>query len=258
MRALPRLMVAPNGARRGKADHPALPITLPETTATARACFDAGADGLHLHLRDDEGRHLLDTGRYAEALAELARTVPGMAVQITTETAGRYAPPHQRRVALDSGADMVSVSIREITEGQDRATTAAFFEDCAAAGIAVQHILYDRGDIALLCDMLPEALLRAPNLQVIHVLGRHANRQESDPADLDPFLTEMARRGLAPDWAACAFGRAETACLVSAHERGGKCRVGFENSLWHADGSLARDNADRVTALRRALAALPA
>lgn len=26
-------------------------------------------------------------------------------------------------------------------------------------------------------------------------------------------------------------------------------RVGFENSLWHADGSLARDNAERVAAI---------
>ena len=47
---LPRLMVAPNGARRGKGDHPALPITDAEMIATARACHTAGADGIHLHI----------------------------------------------------------------------------------------------------------------------------------------------------------------------------------------------------------------
>ena len=69
----PFLMVAPNGAMRGKADHPALPVTIPETVETARACFQAGADALHLHIRDDQGRHTLDPGRYHEALVPLER-----------------------------------------------------------------------------------------------------------------------------------------------------------------------------------------
>jgi uncharacterized protein (DUF849 family) len=44
----------------------------------------------------------------------------------------------------------------------------------------------------------------------------------------------------------CAFGREETACLLVAAALGGDIRVGFENSLWHADGRLASDNAERV------------
>ena len=34
-------------------------------------------------------------------------------------------------------------------------------------------------------------------------------------------------------------------------------RVGFENSLWNADGSVAEDNAARVTELLAALDASP-
>ena len=45
-------------------------------------------------------------------------------------------------------------------------------------------------------------------------------------------------------------GAQETARLIV--EAGGKARVGFENSLWNADGSVAADNAERV----RAIAAL--
>ncbi|WP_375214420.1 3-keto-5-aminohexanoate cleavage protein, partial [Aquabacterium sp.] len=37
-RPLPRLMVAPTGARRGKGDHPALPVTDDEIVETWRAC----------------------------------------------------------------------------------------------------------------------------------------------------------------------------------------------------------------------------
>jgi len=99
---------------------------------------------------------------------------------------------------------------------------------------------------------LPDARLHDPALQLIFVLGRYSVDQDSDPSDLEPFLDRMAEVGLTPDWAVCAFGRGETACLVKAHQRGGKLRVGFENSVWHADGSLAHDNADRVRHVRQA------
>ena len=246
MRALPRLMVAPNGARRGKADHPALPVTLPEIVETARACFEAGADGLHLHLRDGEGRHLLDAGAYREALEELRRAVSEMAVQVTTEAAGAYAPPAQRAVALGSGADLVSVALREMAA--EEAEAPGFYAACAERGIAVQHILYEAADFDLLARLVPDGL-RAAGVQMIFVLGRYSDGQESDARDLGPFLERLAAREAPADWALCAFGRAETGCLRAAHAAGGKLRVGFENSLWHADGRVARDNAERVRAV---------
>ncbi|SEM49705.1 Uncharacterized conserved protein, DUF849 family [Roseovarius tolerans] len=247
MRALPQLMVAPNGARRGKADHPALPMTLPEIVETACACFEAGADGLHLHLRDAEGRHLLDAGAYREALEELRRAVPEMAVQVTTEAAGAYAPPAQRAVALGSGADLVSVALREMAAEEPEAP--GFYAACAERGIAVQHILYKAADFDLLARLVPDGLRAAEGLQLIFVLGRYSDGQESDARDLGPFLNRLAAREAPADWALCAFGRAETDCLRAAHAAGGKLRVGFENSLWHADGQVARDNAQRVRAV---------
>ena len=57
----------------------------------------------------------------------------------------------------------------------------------------------------------------------------------------------MASRIEAPvDWMVCAFGVGETDHLARALSLGGKVRVGFENSLWRQDGSLAKDNAERV------------
>jgi uncharacterized protein (DUF849 family) len=239
-------MVAPNGARLLKSDHQALPLTLPEIVADARACARAGAAGLHLHLRDAAGLHVLDAGLYREALAELGIAVPGMALQITTEAVGRYGAPHQRQVALESGASMVSAALGEMVQDTPEATAAAFYSDCAARGIAVQHILYGPADFGLLARLLGEELLRDPSLQLIFVLGRYRRNQNSAPADLLPFLDRMKAMDLTPDWAVCAFGRGETACLTDADRCGGKLRVGFENSLWNSDGSVAEDNAERV------------
>lgn len=220
---LPRLMVAPTGATRTPADHPALPVTLYDVIRCARACREAGADGLHLHLRDEEeGGHLLDSGAYREALEELDRAVPGMAVQITTEAGGRYGPAHQAHVALHSGAGMVSVSVREITsEGEGLA--ARLYAEAEARGIAVQHILYDLADAVHLARVLPRELFRTGELQLLFVLGRHAPGRNAVPEMLEPFRGWMAREGIMPDWAVCAFGQGETACLRAAAQLGESC-----------------------------------
>ena len=252
MTRLPNLMVAPNGARLTKADHPALPMTLPEIVVTARDCQAAGADGLHLHLRDAGGEHLLDAGAYREAVQELNAQVPDMAIQITTEAVGKYDPPHQRQVALQSGAMSVSASIRELCRDTEDVTR-GFYTECAAQGIAIQHILYDRADGDLLCQTLPSGLLNSSDLQLLFVLGRYAADQNSDPHDLDDFMDWLGVHDLSPDWAVCAFGQNDTASLVYAAKLGGKCRVGFENARVHADGRKALNNAERVIAVRDAI-----
>ena len=51
------ITVAPNGARKLKQDHPALPISPLELGATAASSLDAGAAMLHLHVRDKALQH---------------------------------------------------------------------------------------------------------------------------------------------------------------------------------------------------------
>ena len=116
--ALPRLMVAPNGARRTKTDHPAIPVTIPETVETAKLCAAAGAGAMHLHVRDSEQRHVLDAGLYREALAELGMAVPEMHFQITTEAVGRYRPEDMRQLAYDVMPPGISIGVLEMMPGR--------------------------------------------------------------------------------------------------------------------------------------------
>jgi len=241
-------MVAPNGARLSAADHPALPVTQDEIVQCARSCFAAGADGLHAHIRDRSGRHLLDAGAYDSLLSALKDAVPDMAIQITTEAAGIYQPDIQMDIALDSRFDMVSASIREIRRA-GREKSSAFYQRCSDADTAVQHILYDISDCELLEDTLDRAALTDPALQLIFVLGRYSEARTSHPEELDPFMVWLKDKNITPDWATCAFGPNESVCLQKAHSLGGKCRVGLENSLFLSDGSLARDNTEKVTDL---------
>ena len=94
------IMAAPNGARKTKADHPNLPVTIEETAREAKACYDEGAGMLHAHVRDDEGRHVLDSGRYRELLALMAEACPDMPCQITTEAVGIYSPQDQSQCLM--------------------------------------------------------------------------------------------------------------------------------------------------------------
>jgi len=84
------------------------------------------------------------------------------------------------------------------------------------------------------------------------VLGRYTTRQVAAPEDVAPMAKRLLAAFPSIDWAVCAFGPTETACLVEAHRNGGKCRVGFENNRINADGSEAADNAERVADLKEA------
>lgn len=247
MRPLPRLMVAPNGARLTKADHPALPVTIDEIVAATLACRDAGADGLHAHVRDAAQQHVLDAGLYGELLAELGQRAPGFYVQITSEAAGRYSPAEQRRLVEDMRPAAVSVALREITAGQDAAVTRRFFAVCAEAGIGVQHILYDEDDVAHLARLAAGGDVPRDGLMVLLVLGRYTTGQLSAPGDVARLAGALRTALPGADWAACAFGPQETACLIEAVRHGGKARIGFENNRLNADGTVAADNAERVS-----------
>ncbi len=255
---LPKLMVAPNGARRGKSDHLRLPVTISETVETAIACQKAGADGIHAHVRDANGTHVLDAGLYVELMAELKTKAPELAVQITTEAVGRYTPAEQRELVHKIMPKLVSVALGEqLPNDSERPAATDFYHFARGAEIAVQHILYRAEELEHLTKLIDDGVVPANDLQVLFVLGRYTQGQNSEPGLLAPFLQMLEQCNITADWAVCAFGHGETACLVEAAGKGGKVRVGFENSLLRDDGTVARDNAERVTAVREAISAVP-
>lgn len=240
----PYVMVAPNGARRNKADHQSLPVTTGEIVATAQACHEAGANGIHVHVRDDDGRHSLDPGRYRETLDELARAVPQLRVQITTESAGVFDVPKQLHCLEQVQPAWASISVREMSLQPELADRV--YGTCALQGTEIQHILYSTDDIMLLRQWQSDGIIRPYQTSVIFVLGRYSSGQTSSPLDLQPFLKEMVDRC---EWMACAFGPQEHACLVETARLGGNVRVGFENSLKNSAGRTWDDNAESVRTL---------
>lgn len=240
----PFIMVAPNGARRGKDDHSCLPIAIPETVSTAAACYKAGAHALHLHVRDEQGIHSIDAGLYSEALAELERQVPELEIQITTEAAGIFDVEAQFDCLQTLKPKWASISVREIA--RDKTLAPKLYDLCAEQGTKIQHILYDINDIEQLQQWQQQGTVKTQQNSVLFVLGRYTKGQSSSPQDLVPFRQALPDVN---DWMVCAFGPDEHLCLAEAVRQGGAVRVGFENSLFASDGTQHADNAASITAL---------
>jgi len=247
---IPKLMVAPNGARLQSIDHPSTPISIPDILTCARDCYAAGAGALHAHVRDLNGEHVLDAGLFRELMSEWANVIPEMRLQISTECVGRYSPEDQRRLVKEVNPRYVSIALREQNPTGMTEKAKSFYKWMDDHEVEVQHILYSKEDLMWYQKLLESGYIQRHEPEVLFVLGRHSKNRNSTPADLDGILT-----ALKPDfniqWAVCAFGPDETKCLDYACSRGGKLRVGFENNLLNNDGHIARSNADRVQEIVR-------
>lgn len=249
------IAAAPTGARRTKADHPRLPVTPDEIARDAKACRDAGAAMLHLHVRDSEGRHSLDTGLYHEAMAAVKEMCgDDLVVQITTEAVGRSGPEAQIALIKTLKPEAVSIALREVFATNGAELAANLLPWMKAEGIWPQFILYDDADVTRLCALLAQNAVPFERPFVLYVLGRHTRDQQSAPEDLAPFLMAAAGRNFI--WQVCAFGRCEHRCMEAAIAQGGHVRVGFENNLHLPDGRMAKSNADLVRLAAMAAAAL--
>lgn len=243
-------MVAPNGSRRTKLDHPNLPITESEIVTAVADSKQEGAHAAHVHVRDSTGAYALDAARYTSLLQALrVRCGEDFIIQITTEAVGRYAPQQQRSLIDAVRPQAVSITLNELfSDPREDATNRAFLHWMQDEGIAVQWVLHTAQDVGKLAGCICNGLVPDGSNPMLFSLGRYTKDQQGEPIDILPFLAvrEQHSEVRHENWSVCAFGSAETACLTTALTLGGDVRVGFENSLWNPDGSQARCNAERV------------
>ena len=243
------IAVAPNGGRRTKTDHPAIPLTPAELARTAAECLEAGAAMIHVHVRRADGRHLLDADAYDAAIKAIRAEVGDrMVIQITTEALGIYTPAEQIAVLKAARPEAASLALRELAPDDDAEPAfAEALEWMKRESVSPQIILYDPAEAVRLAAMIERGVVPWPDIPVLYVLGRYTVSQTSQPADLMPFLAMDAPQF--SNWSVCAFGQHEAACVTAGALLGGHVRVGFENNLSLPDGSFAPSNATLVSAV---------
>jgi uncharacterized protein (DUF849 family) len=182
------LQAALNGPLTTK-DHPAVPVSADELARDAAACVAAGADEMHLHPRNGNGRERLDS----EVVDRVVATVRGACgVPVGVSTGAWIEPDLERRLRLvqawrapdyasvnvsEPGAPDIMNALREAGVGIEAGVwSVEDVERLAATGMAdkVRRVLVEPIDIGAaralpLVQRIHEALDRlrvtAPRLQ---------------------------------------------------------------------------------------------
>jgi len=236
------ICVAPNGARKSKADHPNIPISPDELAIEAEHCMQAGATMIHLHIRDADGKHSIDPKYYRPAIAAIRKRVgDGLIIQATTEAVGQYSAEQQMAMVRELKPEAVSLAIRELCPEGEEQRAGDFFKWVIENQISAQYILYSVEDIERFIALHTAGVIPNKCPSILLVLGRYSVDLTSDPKELQPMLEAI--KDFTCNWAVCAFGDKEADCMALAAQSGGHCRIGFENNMKQADGSIAASNA---------------
>lgn len=201
---------------------------------------------IHVHVRDDNGGHTLDVGRYRDATDAIRDAVgQDLVIQVTSEACGAYSSAQQMAMVRELKPEAVSVALREICPDQHALEeAAAFYAWMRDEGVMAQHILYSPADVRRFESLRAEGVIPDECPFVLFVLGRYASNLTGDVADLDGFVAAAADD---TSWAVCCFGVTEQAAVAASAHSGGHARVGFENNLLFPDGSVADNNAALIS-----------
>lgn len=226
-----RLQACLNGARQA-GEHPHLPLTPAQMAEAAYQSVAAGAESLHLHIRDATGRESLAASGIAATLRAVRAAAPGIAVGISTGLwiSGHHARRMQLLSAWTVLPDYVSINFYEdgALDLAGRLLDAGIHIEAGLDGPAAARLLTRSGVVQRCLRILlepEEADLRGALATVDAIEGELQCAGVTVPRLLHgtdatawPLLDEAARRG----WAT---------------------RAGLEDMLLLPDGALALDNA---------------
>jgi uncharacterized protein (DUF849 family) len=236
-----RLKAAINGASAA-GSHPALPVTPEEMAAAARSARAAGADAIHLHVRDAGGEESLAGDDVATVLTAVRAACPGVPIGVSTG-AWIVSDPAQRLRAIEGWRllpDFASVNFHEA-----RAFEVA--ELLLSRGVGVEAGLWHlpAADLLVASGLAPRCLRVLIEPMQPDVESALANAT-AIAAALDRARVDAPR---------LLHGTEETAwpLLRAAAERGLATRIGLEDVFELPDGALAPDNAALVRAARAIL-----
>ncbi|MUK00682.1 hypothetical protein GM708_01275 [Vibrio cholerae] len=236
-----------NGARNLK-EHPALARSVEELARDVAAAVRAGADAVHLHVKDDEGADNLDGAALLKVMLAVQSLIPGVPIGVTT---GAWASPDRSaRVCAVQGwsglpvrPDFASVNWHE--DGADDVAAALL-----DAGVDVEAGLWHvNGAQAWLAfphrDRCVRVLLELPDGIGDQEVGTRTRQLLHLIQKIEKFPVLLHGEG-SSTWPA----------LKLAGELGFSARIGLEDVLELPDGTTAPDNASLVRAAREILAGI--
>jgi uncharacterized protein (DUF849 family) len=240
------ITVAPTGAETAKADAPALPCSLDELVATAKACQAAGAAVIHVHVRDDDAQPTLDLPR-VKAAVDAVRAATDLIVQVSS--GGAVTDTFEAREGvLDSNPDGASLTCGTVNFGTDVFMNPwelieRLYLAMRDREIVPEFELFDLGHVATMQRLLDRH--GAPYGGHVHcdlVMGVPGGM----PGTLHALAAAVQALPKEATWSATGVGRTTLPVALAALSGGGHLRVGMEDTLTFEPGQPVRDNAQLV------------
>ena len=229
------VQAALNGPRT-RVEHPAIPLTPAEQATEARASVAAGADAIHVHVRDEQGNESLADADVTAAIEAIRTACPGVPVGIGT--GAWIIPDLRRRLSVirswSTLPDFASVNLHE-------AGAAQVIELLMERGVGVEAGIWNApAAVSLVTSGFADDCLR--------ILLEPA--EASCSARMNLLQMEGALVGVAPRRLLHGLGHCAWHLIELAAKRGYDTRIGFEDTLRLPDGSHAAGNAELVRAAR--------
>ena len=218
------------------ADHPAVPVTLEELVADARACAAAGAASVHLHPRHPaDGRESLAADVHDAVVAALRAAAPGLEISCSTQEDIDLGGAGDRIAAIEAWREPPDAVSLNLSEAGAIELGAALLE----RGIGIEAGVFTPQDA--------DALLAAPWARsvrrvLVEVVYEHDDERAVALArEIDASVAALGRPRL---WHG--DGRASWAVVDAGLAAGMDVRVGLEDTLIGRDGGRAPGNAAQV------------
>lgn len=229
------LNLAPTGMLPTRAMSPHVPLSVEEIVADACRCVALGANMLHLHARDEQGRPTYHRDIYARIIGGIRERHPD--VVICVSLSGRdFGEFEQRADPLgltgDLRPDMASLTLSSLNFSRSASINSPemiqrLAERMAEAGIRPELEVFDAGMLNYAHYLLERGLIQPP-LYFNFILGNVAGAQ-ARPGALALLLGELPPGAL---WSGGGVGACQLAMNTQGLLYGNGARTGLEDYLW--------------------------
>ena len=248
------LTAAITGAETTRSDQPNLPITPEEQAKEAKACFEAGARVIHLHIREDDGRPSQRLDRFQEAISAIRKAVPEIIIQIST--GGAVGESFDKRLApLALKPEMATLNAGTLNFGDDifinhPADIIRLAEAFKQYNVVPEVEVYESGMVDAVARLIKKGVITQNPLHIQFVLGVPGG-MSGKPKNLMYMMEHLKEEIPTATWAVAGIGRWHIPTSLIAMVTGGHIRCGFEDNIFYHKGVIAESNAQLVARLAR-------
>ncbi len=227
--------LAPTGMIPTRAMTPHVPLTVDEIVRDVCRCVELGANVVHLHARDDDGRPTWRKEVYGRLIGGIRERHPSVVIGVTLS--GRDVQDVDLRadpldLTDDLRPDLASLTLSSLNFGTGPSinapeTVVALANRMADRGIRPELEVFDLGMLSVVERLSARGILTPP-YYVNLILGNVAGAQPT-AAHVAALQWSMPAGSV---WTAGGIGCAQNAAVTLGTLLGNGARIGIEDNVW--------------------------